>query len=60
MAREQAAPREGLRVMVVLTLKRVKPADLATLIEHMEAMKAEWQGEYEINQRPEAQLPEGA
>jgi len=60
MPRELAPPRGGLRVRVGLTLKRVKPEDLARLIEHMEVMKAEWQGQYEIVQFPESQLPEGA
>jgi hypothetical protein len=60
MARELAPPREGQRTMVRLTLKRVRPADLARLIEHMEEMAAEWDGEYEITQLPEKNLPEGA
>jgi hypothetical protein len=60
MAREQAAARDGLRVMVRFTLKQVKASDLAKLIEHMEAMKADWLAEYEITQQPENQLPPGA
>ena len=60
MARELAPSRAGMRVTVRLILKRVKPEDLAKLIEHLEAMAADWSGEYEIDQRPESQIPEGA
>jgi hypothetical protein len=60
MPRELAPLRDGLRVMVLFTLKRLRPEDMAKLYEHMKAMKADWQGEFEITQRPEDQLPEGA
>jgi len=60
MAREQTPPGEGLRIQVVLTIKRVKPADFAALVEHLDKMKADWLAEYEINQRPESQFPPGA
>ena len=60
MARELAPAREGLRVRVFLNLKRVKYEDLPALIKHLDGMKAEWGLTYEINQNPEADLPEGA
>ena len=60
MARELAPEREGQRVTVIFRLKRVKPADLAVLIEHMDKMAEDLNGEYETTQQRESVFPPGA
>lgn len=60
MAREQSAPQTGQRIVVIITLRRVKPEDYPKLVEHLEAMAKEWDAAYEVTTRQESQIPPGA